>query len=589
MDQIQALMVAIQDSEFPESQSDTILQCRDGQLSRASKAAKQQSLLRYSTRNGGKRKTIVPQAEYQDSEGNTESVYAASEHEESDPEPLPSPPAKRQKKTVSTSYTPPLRPLPTPPVSEPSQTAPDTPSEIRPDIVKISLPTDSTTLRPQASFRKQPKERVTMGDGKELFSYSRPPRGSELEKKKGKRIWYCARCSKDKTNYSQIRDHLRSHGVKLSADTEPLVGPIDKLLGGEKLKRQEEVAFQNQLRNLVDSNAANELLVTLITRNHLPFRFVEYPEFHQLLAMFNPAAADVLIKGHTTVARHIERLYQLQQNQLRIAIAQAKSQVHFTTDSWTSNYGNLELLAVTGRWVTPDGKLSKALLNLHNLPNGHAGKLTAPCLFKTIKSLGIKNPGYITSDNATCNDTMMVELSKLLETIEIDWDPVQYRTRCFGHQTNLILQAFWNHATEEAIEQAKQWNPDDVAAVIARKDTGWAADQSVRLLECLMKTIKSTRCLAQKFKLLTGLVPITNNSTRWNSYYRMFERALACHETLSEWQWKYPELRKFALHKEDWIVIQKTYDFLKQFLVLTKETEGDESTLEQVSVIMRSI
>jgi hypothetical protein len=35
----------------------------------------------------------------------------------------------------------------------------------------------------------------------------------------------------------------------------------------------------------------------------------------------------------------------------------------------------------------------------------------------------------------------------------------------------------------------------------------------------------------------------------------MFERALACHETLSEWQWKYPELRKFALHKEDRLVI----------------------------------
>ncbi|TIA27533.1 hypothetical protein D6C78_11062 [Aureobasidium pullulans] len=102
-----------------------------------------------------------------------------------------------------------------------------------------------------------------------------------------------------------------------------------------------------------------------------------------------------------------------------------------------------------------------------------------------------------------------------------------------------------------------------------------------------MKTIKSTRRLAQKFELLNGLVPITNNSTRWNNYYRMFERALACHETLSEWQWKYPELRKFALHKEeDWLVIQKTYDFLKQFLVLTKETEGDESTLEQVIIAM---
>lgn len=282
--------------------------------------------------------------------------------------------------------------------------------EHMPDTAEVSLVTNNNTtdvLRPQASFRKQPKERVTKGDGKELFSYSRPPYGDESAKKRTKRIWYCARCPKNTTNYQQIRDHLHSHGIKLSTSPEPIVGPIDKLLGGERLKKQEEVALQNQLRNLVNANAANELLVTLITRNHLPFRFVEYPEFHQLLAMFNPAATDVLIKGHTTVARHIERLYRLQQDQLRKAIAQSKSQIHFTTDSWTSNYGNLELLAVTGRWVTPDGRLSKALLNLHNLPNGHAGKLTAPCLFETIKSLDIRNPGYITSDNATCNDTMM--------------------------------------------------------------------------------------------------------------------------------------------------------------------------------------
>lgn len=102
-----------------------------------------------------------------------------------------------------------------------------------------------------------------------------------------------------------------------------------------------------------------------------------------------------------------------------------------------------------------------------------------------------------------------------------------------------------------------------------------------------MKTIKSTRLLAQKFKLLTGLVPFTNNTTRWNSYCRMFARALACHETLSEWQWKYPELRKFALHKEDWLVIQKIYNFLKQFLMLTKETEGDQAILEQVDIFLR--
>jgi hypothetical protein len=104
-----------------------------------------------------------------------------------------------------------------------------------------------------------------------------------------------------------------------------------------------------------------------------------------------------------------------------------------------------------------------------------------------------KNPGYITSDNASCNDTMMPELSRPLDAIDIVWDPVQYRTRCFGHQNNLILQAFWNHATEEAVEKAREINPEDPVAVLAREDTGRAADQSVQLLECLMKTIKSTR------------------------------------------------------------------------------------------------
>jgi hypothetical protein len=67
----------------------------------------------------------------------------------------------------------------------------------------------------------------------------------------------------------------------------------------------------------------------------------------------------------------------------------------------------------------------------------------------------------------------------------------------------------------------------------------------------------------------------------------MFEHALTCHEILYQWQWRYPERRKFALHEGDWLIIQKTYDFLKQFLAPTKEIDGDEATLEQVSIFVR--
>ncbi|KAH0282793.1 hypothetical protein KCU62_g9479, partial [Aureobasidium sp. EXF-3399] len=138
-------------------------------------------------------------------------------------------------------------------------------------------------------------------------------------------------------------------------------------------------------------------------------------------------------QGPEAVARRVERLYDLQQEQLKQALAQSRLKIHFTCDTWTSNYAAIELLAVTARWVTPEGSLTKALLNLHNPPLGHAGLETALRLIQTIKQFGTTNPGYMTFDNADCNDTMMKEMSEDLERdMGIIWDPTQYRTRCFG-------------------------------------------------------------------------------------------------------------------------------------------------------------
>ncbi|KAG9512705.1 hypothetical protein KCU64_g8956, partial [Aureobasidium melanogenum] len=311
----------------------------------------------------------------------------------------------------------------------------------------------------------------------------------------------------------------------------------------------------------------------------MSFRFVEYPEFHELIAMFNPAATDVLIKSHTSVARHVERLYDLQQEQLKQALAQSRSKIHFTCDTWTSNYAALELLAVTARWVTPEGRLTKALLNLHNLPLGHAGLETAPRLIQTIKQFGITNPGYITSDNADCNDTMMKEMSEVLERdMGIIWDPVQHRTRCFGHQNNLILEAFWKTSSEEAIDAAVK-NTSQPEAILDREESGWASEEAVRHLEWFMKTVKSKKRLNRLFRRETGLAPIANNATRWNSYYAMFERALLCRETITQLQMKHAELREFPLFPEHWRVIQYTFDFLKEFLLITKDAEGDNATV----------
>lgn len=58
--------------------------------------------------------------------------------------------------------------------------------------------------------------------------------------------------------------------------------------------------------------------------------------------------------------------------------------------------------------------------------------------------------GSITSDNATCNDTMMHQMQDSLQDLGTEWDAVQHRTRCFGHQINLSPQALFAASTSEA-------------------------------------------------------------------------------------------------------------------------------------------
>jgi hypothetical protein len=84
----------------------------------------------------------------------------------------------------------------------------------------------------------------------------------------------------------------------------------------------------------------------------------------------------------------------------------------------------------------PLGSMDVDATNIHGYPSSAFTAQCAPLFFETIVDYGIEQKiGYITSDNATCNDTMMSHLATLLsERLSIDWDPLQHRTRCFDHQ-----------------------------------------------------------------------------------------------------------------------------------------------------------
>ena len=50
--------------------------------------------------------------------------------------------------------------------------------------------------------------------------------------------------------------------------------------------------------------------------------------------------------------------------------------------------------------------------------------------------------GYFTLDNASNNDSALVEISSLLLNINIVFDPIKRRLCCFGHVINLVVKSF---------------------------------------------------------------------------------------------------------------------------------------------------
>ncbi|KAG9765687.1 hypothetical protein KCU73_g292, partial [Aureobasidium melanogenum] len=270
----------------------------------------------------------------------------------------------------------------------------------------------------------------------------------------------------------------------------------------------------------IDKARLNKRLIDYITSSNVPFRTASNKKLHAFIDEVLPGASRLLIKSHFTVAKHVKKEHDFYQEQLKALLTTSRSLIHFTCDAWTVNYGSHELFSITAEFIASDGKLSKALLALHKLPSGHAGAQCAPLFFETIVDFGIEQKvGHITSDSATCNDTMMSHLAALFsERLSIDWDPMQHRTRCFGHQINLASQALMSASSKEAVTTAlaRSQDPSETILMLSQ-DTDLADHEAVDYLRQFFEWIMKSARRRREFKAATGVSAMLNNTTRWNS------------------------------------------------------------------------
>ena len=191
------------------------------------------------------------------------------------------------------------------------------------------------------------------------------------------------------------------------------------------------------------------------------------------------------------------------------------------------------------------------------------------------------------TDNATNNDTMIKEVSRRLKEDSIDYDPTLHRLRCNGHIINLAVRSFLHgqenqRALFKKIEKSEEWKTDD--AEMAE----WRNLGTLGRVHNVVYFITKTPQRLQTFRKLPGnedgLSLKRDNKTRWNSWYLMLDWLLKdnIRAAVDAYCAREKQVERDRLSYSDWENMTKIRNFLKTFFEITKETEGRESTLDQI-------
>ena len=449
-----------------------------------------------------------------------------------------------------------------------------------------SSPTLDSFNTEESSNRQQKKT-------SDLWTHTRAPDEDEDTHYKRTRLMYCkhctttVHCSKSTTNF---RNHLRAkHNIHL----EKQEGPIHtktrdqlrhlyvQLRDTEQSNDIDTLALQNALNR----EAIAAALISLITVRRLPFRIVEWPEFHVFCRVLNPEVKGYITTAHSTVNNMIQNTFTVQKDIVRKKLQTAISKVHLSLDIWTSPNRHL-LLGVCAHFVDRNERLKRGLLALRTTPS-HSGEDQFQTLLPILQDYGIiQRLGAIVADNASTNDVLCRTIQKYLqEEYHMEWKSVHQRIRCNGHIVHLAVEAFlFQDLIQE--DELMSYDIEDERGLQVDLNSRSSQFRALGALGKLHNIVVHTRSSPGRTKdfltLAQRRIPL-DNRTRWNSWHQMLQVALEHESAIDLYTKKHTEtLGEDFLTPQDWTSLRTTYDFLQIFKRVTLETQGHDATISSV-------
>lgn len=217
--------------------------------------------------------------------------------------------------------------------------------------------------------------------------------------------------------------------------------------------------------------------------------------------------------------------------------------VHFSFDLWSSP-NHRAFLGIVAHWVDTAGNLHGLLLGLRRFHGAHTGSNQACHFWSVVEDFQItRKIGYFTLDNATNNDSALIEISTLLSNIGIAFDPIKHRLRCFGHVINLVVKSFLWGTNVEAFQQElgeseESESDQDLERMIEWRKRG-PMGKLHNICVWICRTPQRRDAFEKKAKgamhnLTNATVPIVGCITRWGGDYDALKRAFLLRDPIEE-------------------------------------------------------
>lgn len=301
--------------------------------------------------------------------------------------------------------------------------------------------------------------------------------------------------------------------------------------------------------------------------------------------------------SRNVMAKYVQEEFLKMRENLKKILSANNSKFAFTFDGWTSE-GSTCHYGITVHYIDNEWNSVSAPLDLVAANGQHSGRFLAQLFFSTLTEFGIeKSVQGITMDNAPSNTTFIHALAAEMEKHDIKFSAENQHFRCFCHMLNLGAQDVLKLI-------GLQRNDNDKLTVNEKEDNLSVPDcdpeeniqvGNIAHVVCkvrnLCKKIRASEQLTINLENLCTAVntpflkPILDVCTRWNSTCDMLSTAYRLKIPLEMLTSSSSNLRGYAIHESEWIIVNQLLNFLTNFKKISVLFSGEDYPTLPIAVV----